>query len=67
MLREYCKPDIERLCSHVEPGGSPEMIESMVALLAQQDGLAECTENGPGQIHVDRYWLKGGGLHPDNT
>lgn len=52
--------------THVFLCGSPEMIESMVALLAQ-DGFAECTENGPGQIHVERYWLKGGGLHPDNT
>jgi hypothetical protein len=42
------------------------MIESMVTLLAQ-DGFVEYTGSEPGQIHVERYWLKGGGLHPDNT
>lgn len=58
------RPDPEN--THVFLCGSPEMIESMTALLVR-DGYAESTQYKSGQIHVERYWLKGGGLHPDNT
>lgn len=35
--------------------GSPQMSESMIALLAQE-GFKEDTKNEPGQIHVEKYW-----------
>jgi ferredoxin/flavodoxin---NADP+ reductase len=41
--------------THVFLCGSPEMIESMIALLLKQ-GFQEHTTKKPGQIHSERYW-----------
>ena len=41
--------------THVFMCGSPQMSESMIALLAQE-GFKEDTKNEPGQIHVEKYW-----------
>jgi ferredoxin--NADP+ reductase len=41
--------------THVFLCGSPEMIESMIAMLVQ-DGFQEHTTRKPGQIHSERYW-----------
>ncbi len=62
------EPDqwIRRAYCIASSADNPEMIESMTALLVR-DGYAESTPSKPGQIHVERYWLKGGGFHPDNT
>lgn len=43
--------------THIFLCGSPDMIEEMVAMLAQE-GFAEIREKKPGQIHVERYWPK---------
>ncbi|MBV8551660.1 MAG: ferredoxin--NADP reductase [Acidobacteriaceae bacterium] len=46
--------------THVLLCGSPEMIESMTLLLAQE-GFEEHAKNHPGQVHSERYWpIKGG-------
>jgi ferredoxin--NADP+ reductase len=49
--------------THVFLCGSPQMIESMVAMLAQE-GFKEQTKNEPGKIHVERYWQKKAGGPP---
>ena len=41
--------------AHVFICGSPQMSESMMAILAQE-GFKEDTKNEPGQIHVEKYW-----------
>lgn len=41
--------------THVFLCGSPEMIESMILMLAQE-GFEEYATNKPGQIHVERFW-----------
>ena len=41
--------------THVFMCGSPQMSESMIALLAQE-GFKEDTKNEPGQVHVEKYW-----------
>lgn len=43
--------------THVFLCGSPDMIEDMVAILAQEE-FVEMREKKPGQIHVERYWPK---------
>lgn len=48
-----CRPSPEN--THVFLCGSPEMIESMITLLAQE-GFQEQTTRKPGQIHSERYW-----------
>jgi hypothetical protein len=35
---------------------SPHMIDDMAALLAKE-GYREHSNRGPGQIHIERYWL----------
>ena len=42
--------------THVFLCGSPEMIESTIAMLAQ-DRFEEHTPRKPGQIHSERYWI----------
>ena len=57
--------ELERACgfepkpesTHVFLCGSPDMIESMTQLLAQE-GFEEQARNKPGQVHVERYWTK---------
>jgi ferredoxin--NADP+ reductase len=41
--------------THVFMCGSPQMSESMIAIL-QQEGFKEDTKNEPGQVHVEKYW-----------
>ena len=41
MLRKYCKPDIERLCSNVEPGGG-RLKECLIA--NQNDMTVGCAK-----------------------
>jgi ferredoxin--NADP+ reductase len=41
--------------THVFMCGSPQMGESMLALLGQE-GFKEDTKSGPGQIHLEKYW-----------
>ena len=41
--------------THVFMCGSPHMSESMIEILGQE-GFKEDTKNGPGQIHVEKYW-----------
>ena len=41
--------------THVFLCGSPEMIESMIAMLVRE-GFQEHTLKKPGQIHSERYW-----------
>ena len=41
--------------THVFMCGSPQMSESMIALLVQE-GFKEDTKKEPGQIHVEKYW-----------
>jgi ferredoxin--NADP+ reductase len=41
--------------THVFMCGSPQMSESMIAILLQE-GFKEDTKNEPGQIHVEKYW-----------
>jgi ferredoxin--NADP+ reductase len=41
--------------THVFMCGSPQMSESMIAILAQE-GFKEDTKNEPRQIHVEKYW-----------
>jgi ferredoxin/flavodoxin---NADP+ reductase len=48
-----CRPTPEN--THVFLCGSPDMIESMIAIMAQQ-GFQELTPRRPGQIHSERYW-----------
>jgi ferredoxin--NADP+ reductase len=48
-----CRPSPET--THVFLCGSPEMIESMNAMLVQE-GFQEHTAKKPGQIHSERYW-----------
>ena len=42
--------------THVFLSGSPHMIDDMAALLAEE-GYREHSDRGPGQIHIERYWL----------
>jgi hypothetical protein len=42
--------------THVFLSGSPHMIDEMAALLAEE-GYREHSDHGPGQIHIERYWL----------
>jgi ferredoxin--NADP+ reductase len=41
--------------THVFMCGSPQMSESMIAILVRE-GFKEDTKNEPGQIHVEKYW-----------
>jgi ferredoxin/flavodoxin---NADP+ reductase len=41
--------------THIFLCGSPDMIESMVAILAAE-GFQEQTPRRPGQVHSERYW-----------
>jgi ferredoxin--NADP+ reductase len=41
--------------THVYICGSPHMSESMLELL-RQEGFKEETRQGPGEIHVEKYW-----------
>ena len=41
--------------THVFISGSPQMAESMIAILVPE-GFKEDTMNEPGQIHVEKYW-----------
>jgi ferredoxin--NADP+ reductase len=49
-----CQPTPEN--THVFLCGSPEMIESMISILAQKS-FQEHAPRKPGQIHSERYWL----------
>jgi len=41
--------------THVFMCGSPQMSDSMIAIL-EQERFIEDTKNEPGQIHVEKYW-----------
>ena len=41
--------------THVFICGSPQMSDSMIAILAQE-GFKEDAKNEPGQVHVEKYW-----------
>jgi ferredoxin/flavodoxin---NADP+ reductase len=52
------------LNTHVFLCGNPDMIESMVAILARE-GFQERTPRQPGQVHSERYWPITGNPHPN--
>jgi ferredoxin--NADP+ reductase len=53
--------------THVFLSGSPHMIDDMAALFAEE-GYREHMDRGPGQIHIERYWLASPTVsHSDQT
>jgi ferredoxin--NADP+ reductase len=48
-----CTPRPEN--THVLMCGSPQMSESMLAIL-EQEGFKQDTKHAPGQVHVEKYW-----------
>jgi len=57
-----CRPSPEN--THIFLCGSPEMIESMIAMLVQER-FQEHAPRKPGQIHSERYWVpKAGARQP---
>jgi len=60
-LRDLCGFRPAPLDTHVFLCGNPEMIESMIAIVAR-GGFQEQTPNRPGQVHSEKYWpIKRGG------
>jgi hypothetical protein len=45
MLREYCRPDIERLCPNVEPGGGKIKKCLMAQKMELSVGCAQALQN----------------------